>query len=147
MAFELEGTLLGLGSIVRIENASVRGLFVVLARGALRADSEKNQVLPRYLVGPHPYGEAPDRETFPILAEEIQDVVFEGYTDDADQAFLEDLLDQMQHGRRAATPAEQFKDPLTKRPEAHASDVDAADEAEKQRVDPFSDLRALVSTY
>jgi hypothetical protein len=147
MAFELEGTLLGLGSIVRIENESVQGLFVVLARGALRADSDQNQVVPRYLVGPHPYGEAPDRETFPILAGEIQDVVFEGYTDDADEAFLEDLLDQMQHGRRATTPAEQFKDALTNLPEAPAPDVDADDEAEKARMDPFSALRALMNKY
>ena len=117
MTFELQGVLLGLGSIVRLNNESVSGLFVVLARGAYRPDNEKDAVVPRYLVGPHPYGEAPDRETFPILDDEVQEVVFEGYTDTADVAFLEDLLDQMEHGRRQVVPGQQFKDALTVIPE------------------------------
>lgn len=147
MAFELDGVLLGLGSIVRIEKESVQELVVVLARGVFRADKNQDQVVPRYLVGPHPYGEAPDRETFPILATDIQDVVFEGYTDDADAEFLEDLLDQMQHGRRTTTSAEQFKGALTNLPDVQPDDVDVVDEAENARRDPFTDLRALVTRY
>ena len=144
MPFELQGTLLGLGSIVRLETATASGLFVVLARGAYRPDSERNAVVPRYLVGPHPYGEAPDRETFPILVDEIREVVFEGYTDDADVAFLEDLLDQMEHGRKVAAPAAQFTDALTA-----IQDVPVVS-AEDRAVawpggDPFFELRARVS--
>ena len=116
MALELEGTLLGLGSIVRVETENVSGLFVVLARGAFRPDPEQLVVVPRYLVGPHPYGEAPDQETFPVLAGEVSEVVFAGYSDDADDAFLADLLHQMEHGRRPSARAEQFTGALTEVP-------------------------------
>jgi hypothetical protein len=143
MAMELHGVLLGLGSIVRLDNESVSGLFVVLARGALRPDSDQDAVVSRYLVGPHPYGEAPDHETFPILAGEVQEVVFEGYTDDADAAFLADLLDQMENGRRATTPAVQFKEALTPIPEAKADQ--AENDAAQAHVDPFSQLRRLAN--
>lgn len=143
MSLELQGALLGLGSIVRLDNENVSGLFVVLARGALRPDSEQNVVVPRYLVGPHPYGEAPDHETFPILAGEIEEVVFEGYADEADVVFLEDLLDQMENGRRVTTPATQFKDALTAVPEAHA-DTAGSDGGDEMSADPFYVLRKLL---
>ncbi|MEO7017494.1 MAG: DUF4176 domain-containing protein [Leifsonia sp.] len=139
MPLALQGTYLGLGSIVRLDNEDVSGLFVVLARGAYRPDSETSTVLPRYLVGPHPYGESPDRETFPILAGEVREVVFEGYTDDADAAFLEDLLEQMEHGRRPTTPAEQFTDSLTVVPE-----TEAEAEGPPHGADPFEGLRKLI---
>jgi hypothetical protein len=144
MPLELTGVLLGLGSVVRLEIENVSGLFVVLARGAYRPDSDQDEALPRYLVGPHPYGEAPDQETFPILAGEIHEVVFEGYTDDADAAFLEDLLDQMENGRRTIAPAKQFTDALTVVPEAEAVHSDKDDGA-PARADPFSELRRLAS--
>lgn len=141
MALELEGTLLGLGSMVRLDLESHSGLFVVLARGAYRSDPEQLVVVPRYLVGPHPYGEAPDQETFPVLAGEIAEVVFAGYTDDADDAFLADLLDQMEHGRRPTAPAEQFKDALTEVPER----VEVAETAGDGAVgDPFGELRKVL---
>ena len=141
MTLELVGTLLGLGSVVRLEGENHSGLFVVLARGAFRPDSELNEVVPRYLVGPHPYGEAPDHETFPILAGDVHDVVHEGYTDAADAAFLADLLDRMQNGRRPTTPAQQFTEALTAIPEAKAAvDGGHADAG----VDPFSKLRRVV---
>ena len=142
MTLELAGTLLGLGSVVRLESGSHSGLFVVLARGALRPDSDLEEVVPRYLVGPHPYGEAPDQETFPILAGDVREVVHEGYTDEADAAFLEDLLDQMQNGRRGMTRAQQFTEPLTAIPEAR--DVVAEGGSAPTGGDPFSELRRLV---
>lgn len=141
MALELAGQLLGLGSVVRLESDSHSGLFVVLARGAFRPDSESNVVVPRYLVGQHPYGEAPDHETFPILAGDINEVVHEGYTDEADAAFLRDLLDQMQNGRRETTRAQQFTEPLTAIPESRATAADS------DRADPFQELRRVVDQH
>ncbi|QIM16224.1 DUF4176 domain-containing protein [Leucobacter insecticola] len=140
MALTFDGVLLGLGSVVRVENEKASGLFVVLARGAYRPDLDSS-VAGRYLVGPHPYGEAPDRETFPILADEIVEVVFEGYTDENDEAFLMDLLDQMEHGRRPMTRAVQFADALTEIPE-YVEDVDGGEGVE---LDPFAVLRKKLS--
>lgn len=142
MTLEISQELLGLGSIVRLENQNATGLYVVLARGAFRPDKQRNQVVPRYLVGPHPYGEAPDRETFPILATEIQTVVHPGYTDAADEKFLTDLLDQMENGRRETKRAEQFNDALTVIPDAVVNaDRSGPDEGSE---DPFFELRMLV---
>ena len=142
MGLELQGTLLGLGSIVRLETEGASSLFVVLARGAYRADGDQDAVVSRYLVGPHPYGEASDQETFPILAGEIQEVVFEGYTDDADTAFLADLLDQMENGRRPAAPAAQFTDALTLIPDISTK---AQGQASPVNADPFARLRTLIA--
>lgn len=143
MALELAGVLLGLGSVVRLESERATGLFVVLARGAFRPDSDLNGVVPRYLVGPHPHGEAPDQETFPILASDVHEVVYSGYTDEADVLFLEDLLDQMENGRRATTPAQQFTGPLTTIPDATTALV--KDEPARASADPFHELRRLVN--
>lgn len=141
MPLELQGTLLGLGSIVRLEREEVSGLFVILARGAFRPDQELPGVEPRYLVAPHPYGEAPDQETFPVLARDVQEVVFAGYSDSDDDAFLADLLDQMENGRRPSTPAQQFTEALSEIPE-RADDAAAVDGGELA-ADPFSELRRL----
>lgn len=144
MALELSGVLLGLGSVVRLDGDRAPGLFIVLARGAFRPDSEKNEVIPRYLVGPHPYGEAPDKETFPILASEIDEVVFEGYSDGEDAAFIADLLDQMENGRRDTKRAKQFTEALTAIPEAAESADNAEnDESDQRSEDPFFELRKL----
>ena len=143
MPLELRGHLLGLGSIVRLGGETASGLFVVLARGAFRPDAAGSEVVPRYLVGPHPFGEAPDQETFPILADEMDEVVFEGYTDAADAAFLADLLDQLENGRRPTTAAEQFTGPLTAIPEAVADATENAD-ATAPDADPFAELRRLL---
>ena len=144
VSLELQGALLGLGSIVRLETPNVSGLFVVLARGAFRPDQERTEVVPRYLVAPHPFGEASDQETFPILADEIQEVVFEGYTDAADTSFLDDLLDLMASGRRVMRPeANHFAEPLTVIPE-RSDDAGGGDGAENSG-DPFFELRRLAS--
>ncbi|TDP98785.1 MULTISPECIES: DUF4176 domain-containing protein [unclassified Leifsonia] len=143
MTLEMTGDLLGLGSIVRLETESASGLFVVLARGAFRPDNTRNEVIARYLVGPHPYGEAPDRETFPIVATEIHTVVHHGYTDVADTEFLADLLDRMENGRRKTTQAKQFAGALTDIPDALSSGQES-EKAARVRVDPFFELRGLV---
>ncbi|MEY9952737.1 DUF4176 domain-containing protein [Leifsonia sp. EB34] len=142
MTLELQGDLLGLGSIVRLENEQASGLFVVLARGAFRPDKQRPAVKPRYLVAPHPYGESPDQETFPILAGDVHEIVFEGYRDAADEAFLADLLDQMENGPRQISRAQQFTGPLTELPEASVSDAEDSD-APELGVDPFAELRRL----
>ncbi|MDR1567401.1 MAG: DUF4176 domain-containing protein [Streptococcaceae bacterium] len=141
MTLKLLGNLLGLGSIVRVENENNNGLYVVLARGAMREGEEGAK--PRYLVAPHPYGNAPDQETFPVLDSEIKAVVFEGYSDEADEAFIEDLLDQMEHGRRPSKAASQFKEALTDIPEALESDDELSDEMIRGKIDPFYKLRDL----
>lgn len=142
MTLVLQGRLLGLGSIVRLENDRATGLFVVLARGAFRPDKERPEVEPRYLVAPHPYGGSSDQETFPILAGDVEETVFEGYIDTADDAFLADLLDQMENGPRTISRAEQFAGPLTEIPEASVPDAEDSD-AVAPGVDPFAELRRL----
>ena len=144
MTLEMTGEFLGLGSIVRLNDETGAGLHVVLARGAFRPDNSKNEVVPRYLVGPHPYGEAPDRETFPIVATEILAVVHYGYTDAADTRFLDDLLDQMENGRSPTTRAQHFAEALTTIPEGRA--VEESEAAARSRVDPFFELRVLVQS-
>lgn len=141
MTLTLIGELLGLGSVVRIENENYTGLYVVLARGAMKEG--EGSVVPRYLVGPHPYGESPDQETFPILDSGIKEVVFEGYSDEADEAFLKDLLFQMEHGRRVNKTAKQFKAALTELPEAQSSDEAISAEMAKRKIDPFYKLRQM----
>ena len=141
MALELQSAFLGLGSVIRLDDGGPSDLYVVLARGAYRPDSEQNGVISRYLVAPHPFGEAPDQETFPILASEVTEVVFEGYTDDADTAFLADLLEQMEHGRRPTIPAQQFKDELTEIPDRP---TEVADVSSLPGSDPFAKLRVLL---
>lgn len=143
MPLELTGVLLGLGSIVRLDGESAAGLFVVLARGVHRPDSESPEVVPRYLVGPHPYGEAPDRETFPILAKDVMEVVHEGYADAADAVFLDELLDQAENGRRKITPAHHYEEALTAIPEGTAARADNDDSA-RASGDPFFELRRLI---
>ncbi|MEN2736824.1 DUF4176 domain-containing protein [Microbacterium sp. X-17] len=142
MTLVLQGRLLGLGSIVRLDNDRAIGLFVVLARGAFRPDKERPEVEPRYLVAPHPYGESPDQETFPILAGDVEEIVFEGYFDSADEAFLADLLDQMENGPRTNRRAQQFTGALTEIPEAAGPDAEDSD-AVAPGVDPFAELRRL----
>ena len=143
MTLELVGDLLGLGSIVQLKREDAEGLFVVLARGAFRPDAEGDEVVPRYLVAPHPYGEAPDRETFPILETDIQTVVHHGYTDKADREFLDDLLDQMENGPRPVTRATQFTEALTAIPEPAAKPAEE-DDGGRSHGDPFFELRGLV---
>lgn len=141
MTLTLIGNLLGLGSIVKIENENYNGLYVVLARGAMKEG--KDCVVPRYLVGSHPYGEAPDQETFPILDSGIKEVVFEGYSDEADEAFLKELLFQMAHGRRSNKTAKQFKEDLTEIPEVEVPDENSLAEMIKRKNDPFYKLRQM----
>lgn len=135
MALKLIGNLLGLGSIVKIETDNNSGLYVVLARGTMREGED--EAVPRYLVGPHPFGEAHDQETFPLIDSEIEEVVFEGYTDEADEEFLKDLLYQMGNGRRPSKVASQFKEALTEIPEAEESDEEVSEEMTMGKIDPF----------
>ena len=141
MALKLIGNLLGLGSIVKIETDNNSGLYVVLARGAMREGED--EAVPRDLVGPHQFGEAPDQVTFPLIDSEIEEVVFEGYTDEADEEFLKDLLYQMENGRRPSKVASQFKEALTEIPEAEESDEEVSEEMTMGKIDPFYKLRSL----
>lgn len=143
MTLELQGNMLGLGSIVRIDRTSASGLFVIVARGAYRPDKGSNEVLPRYLVAPHPHGEAPDQETFPVLVSDIAEVVFDGYSDAADAIFLADLLHQMENGARSPQRAQRFTEPLTAMPERGGALAASTHEA-AIATDPFWELRRLV---
>ena len=141
MTLNLIGSFLGLGSIVKVENGNNKGLFVVLARGAMKQGEDG--AIPRYLVGPHPYGNAPDQETFPLLDSEINEVIFEGYSDEADKEFTEDLLYQMEHGKRPSKIAKQFTEGLTDIPEAKENEEELSEERLKRKTDPFYKLREL----
>lgn len=141
MGLKLKDSLLGLGSIVTIESENHEGLYVILARGAMKVNNSE-EVIPRYLVGPHPYGEAPDQETFPILNSEISKIIFEGYFDDNDEQFIKDLLHQMEYGKKPTQAAKQYKESLTEISEVESINTDFSDYVMKKH-DPFINLRNL----
>jgi len=87
--------ILGLGSIVEVDDmdALADTLYFVIAR-AIGKDGQGKTIL-RYQVAPHPGG-APekDRDLVLTIAEAaITKVVFEGYLEEKDEAYLEDLVE------------------------------------------------------
>lgn len=93
--------LLGLGSILKAQTAETTdgALYVVVARALL---PEGEGFTARYRVAPHPFGDAADQTLLVVREDEIREVVFEGYLDGADQAFLEDLVAKI--GKAARKP-------------------------------------------
>lgn len=83
--------LLGLGSILKAQTAETTDgvLYVVVARALL---PEGGGFTARYRVAPHPFGDAADQTLLVVREDEIREVVFEGYLDTVDEAFIQDLI-------------------------------------------------------
>lgn len=67
--------------------------YFVVARAI--AKNEAKEIVPRYKVAPHPFGDVPNEEIFSIGVTQISEVLFEGYQDAKDKEFLESLLHQI----------------------------------------------------
>lgn len=94
MNLKLDGVFLPLGSMVRLKETTNDALtYFVVARAV--AKNELKAIVPRYKVAPHPFGDVPNQEIFTIGANQISEVLFEGYQDDDDKEFLESLLHQI----------------------------------------------------
>lgn len=97
MNSEMNTPFLPLGSILRLEEVEDnQSLYLVVARAI--AKNELDEIFSRYKVAPHPFGDVPSQEVFTISANEIAEVMFEGYSDQNDQDFLDDLLIKMANG-------------------------------------------------
>ncbi|MBF8807771.1 MAG: DUF4176 domain-containing protein [Enterococcus lacertideformus] len=97
MREEMSTPFLPLGSILRLEEPETdQILYVVVARAI--AKNEMDKIFSRYKVAPHPFGDVPSQEVFTISADQIAEVIFEGYSDKKDQEFLDDLLLKMANG-------------------------------------------------
>ncbi|QDK71387.1 DUF4176 domain-containing protein [Lactococcus protaetiae] len=90
---EHEVRLLPLGSIVEIKEESKPHIIVARA-----IKKEKESLRDRYRVAPYPEGDTPNTLVYSIEAEQIQKVVFKGYSSEADQAFLDGLIDMIEKG-------------------------------------------------
>lgn len=132
MNSEMNTPFLPLGSILRLEEVEDnQSLYLVVARAI--AKNELDEIFSRYKVAPHPFGDVPSQEVFTISANEIAEVMFEGYSDQNDQDFLDDLLIKMANG-----PVVVPDDPaivVFQEPEP------IIDESVKLREDPFYKFR------
>lgn len=123
---------LPLGSILRLEEPeNDQILYVVVARAIAKNDLD--EIFSRYKVAPHPFGDVPSQEVFTVSADQIAEVIFEGYSDQKDQEFIDDLLIKMANG------------PIVV-PEAPESEVipepaPILNEAEQLQADPFYKFR------
>lgn len=89
--------------------------------------------MPRYKVAPHPVGDIPTEEVFSIEDSQIVEVVFEGYENEADKDFLDDLL-----GRMSNAPAQA---PVQQKEQTAPQTSPEEEEQEKLKKDPFYKFR------
>ena len=106
-------------------------LYLVVARAI--AKNEMDDIFSRYKVAPHPFGDVPSQEVFTISADQIAEVIFEGYSDQKDQEFLDDLLLKMANGPIVVPEAPE--------PEEIQEPEPIIDETEQLQKDPFYKFR------
>lgn len=134
MSEELSTPFLALGSVIRL-NEEIHGamLFFIVARAI--AKNNDGKIISRYKVAPHPFGDVPTENVFSIRHDEISEVVFEGYTNEIDNKFLESLITKMTNAKDipVAQPTAQVVAPN------ESEEID--DEKEKLKKDPFYKFR------
>lgn len=138
---------LGLGCIVEIEHmdALADTLYVILAR-AVGKDVDGKIIL-RYQVAPHPQGgSAKQADDIITLAEvSITKVVYEGYLDDKDEAFLSKLITSMENELKnvGSAPKKETLVAQDKEPEKNVvpSPPKVEDDKELLKKDPFYKFR------
>ncbi|AYG00469.1 DUF4176 domain-containing protein [Lactococcus allomyrinae] len=86
-----EVSLLPLGTILKLKNDEISRIIVARA---IKKDNS-GIILDRYKVAPHPEGDTPNTEVFSIEADQIEKVIFKGYSDEADEKFLNQLIKMM----------------------------------------------------
>lgn len=134
---QLSTAFLPLGSMVRLDNEEIYGtrLYLVVARAI--AKNEQGKIISRYKVAPHPFGYIPSEEIFSIEFGDILDVVFEGYSNETDSQFLEELIRRMTNAMaNQASSVEK----MTPEPQK-AEEIQDEYEDEKLKEDPFYKFR------
>ncbi|MPQ22114.1 DUF4176 domain-containing protein [Carnobacterium divergens] len=132
MKEKMNTPFLPLGSILRLEEPEDNQmLYLVVARAI--AKNEMDDIFSRYKVAPHPFGDVPSQEVFTIGADQIAEVIFEGYSDQKDQEFLDDLLLKMANGPIVVPEAPES--------EAIQEPEPIIDETEQLQKDPFYKFR------
>lgn len=133
MREEMITPFLPLGSILRLVGTEDdQLLYFVVARAIAKNEEEK--VISRYRVAPHPFGDVPSQEVFSIHADQITEVLFEGFQNQDDEEFLDDLLKQL---RDAPTrpPLVQEEQPV------QIVETIKINEEERLKEDPFYQFR------
>ena len=106
-------------------------LYFVVARAIKK--NESDEIVPRYRVAPHPHGDVPTQEVFSIEVTQIVEVLFEGYENERDVDFVEDLIGRMTNSPKQFTVQKKVETQPEKTPEE--------DEKEKLKRDPFYKFR------
>ncbi|EPI09171.1 DUF4176 domain-containing protein [Enterococcus faecalis] len=135
MSEKLTTPFLPLGSMVYLEDKDAYGtmLFLIVARAI--ASNEHGEIISRYKVAPHPFGDIPSEQIFSIKSGDISEVVFEGFSNEDDNQFLEDLIGQMTNAKSNPTT------PQTKSTVIPESQEVEEVEKEKLKADPFYKFR------
>lgn len=147
MREQITGDFLPLGSVLKLKDTeNDELLYLVVARAV--AKRKTDEIVPRYRVAPHPYGDVPSQEVFPIETEQIVEVLFTGYADQADEDFLAQLLLQMAKGEKAGSATAKTNQPEVEVQTEPSAQTDtgtqtesALDEEAKLKEDPFYKFR------
>lgn len=94
MRLELKGRFLPLGSMLQLKETEDDSLLYFIVARAI-AKNNTGEIVPRYKVAPHPYGDTPNQEVFSIDATQIVKVLFEGYENNKDVEFVENMFERM----------------------------------------------------
>lgn len=94
MSEDLTTPFLPLGSVLKLKDTTNDTLYYFIVARAI-AKNGNGEIVSRYKVAPHPFGDIPTQEVFSIEVEQIMEVLFEGFSDKTDGEFLENLLSQM----------------------------------------------------
>lgn len=135
MTQKLTGDFLPLGSIVRLEETEHDDwLYFIVARAITKGAGDTT--VPRYRVAPHPFGDTPTQEVFSIRDSQIVEVVFQGYENQEDENFLNNLFQLMENAGTGQKQA--VKETVTPEPTPVKEEVE---EDELLKNDPFYKFR------
>lgn len=132
---------LPLGSVLKLTGTDNDELFYMIVARAV-AITETEDIVPRYRVAPHPYGDIPSQEIFSISAREIVEILFRGYADQADDDFLAHLIEQASKGEKLI-PSVAQSGAQTAQPTPLAQPKPVMDEAARLKEDPFYKFRKV----
>ena len=133
MREEMITPFLPLGSILRLVGTEDDQLLYFVVARAIAKNEEEN-VISRYRVAPHPFGDVPSQEVFSIHADQITEVLFEGFQNQDDEEFLDDLLRQLKEAQNHPLPVQE-------EPSAPIAETVEINEEERLKEDPFYQFR------
>lgn len=105
MSKALVGKFLPLGSMLKLIGTEDDSLLYFVVARAIK-ENEAAEIVPRYKVAPHPYGDIPTKAVFSIESTQIIEVLFEAYEDEQDKTLLDDLIYQITHAPKQAVKQE-----------------------------------------